>query len=456
MAKMGIGSKISVILVLIIFVNCSIIAQEDEKQWEDPINLQNNPSEALLTQTGWKTLQENPSLMKESNVADAAFQHSATEAAKIVNKNIDLLSSGNFRTKFKEAIINNQGQDGKPTILNDNPAAKKEFFKKEYDIGMVDEKLEILKFDGRILTTGGTGSSSLAPPDEFSKAVIQKEGSIEFEKNSFSGTTLSREGETIKVSKGFVTLRTDNKITIEAEDVLDFTVTKENKEITYSGTFTFKKTDEENIVNGKFFRFFGKYREYKVQIDGKISDPKNTKPGEYFLVGHVTLKYNEGKNGVIEVKGNVLYTEEIGRRTASICNNYVGSSCIVNPNAYNNLKNSISSVRFLNIQGGDKISFKTPQYISSVEFNNVLDGEVTFTSQNGGKQTLVKVGPNSKTDVQGDLNNMNIGRLDVIYETDAEPNVKYVKHWHSNENLPDSVKNYFADARANPKANSLV
>jgi len=445
-----------IILLLVIFPFVS--AQEgdgsdvdwsDEETFHD--NFVNDPAGAFQNnpELAWSTLMQDPSLLTYPEILDRSFAHDPVRAAAVVNQNPDqLLANDPVLTRFDLEIQQNLA------LLNNNDNAKKVWFKEKYRI--TDQGATVSAYDGRIMKTAGDKGTTFTP-SHFPKALVKKDGSLLFEGNAFAFTqNLERTGDAYSIRGGVVQLRKDSKdLSVAATDVKDLAVVTQDSVgsyavVSYEGTFHFTRDNTRDktgdVVEGTFVRVLSTTEITGLEISGKIRNPQGSKPGEFIILGNAKLTSQQEKT-TLEVKGNsqVYYTEEPLRTAGTFCS--AGFSCIVNTPGIAADPANRYQARFMNIQHGDEITMKTPAYFSSVEFSEVQDGRVTFISSDKGKLAKINVGSGGKLSVEGDMNNLYIGRFDVL-------NDNHLQHWSSTANQHQSIVSYFAPGRAG--TNSVV
>ncbi|MBL7055493.1 hypothetical protein ISS07_01115 [Candidatus Woesearchaeota archaeon] len=122
--------KIFSVFMLIILLN-SFLVQGVDWDSEDAIldenflnNFRADPVGGFVhaPDKSWETLENDPALMEDPKIADAAFKSDPVKASEVLDKNPDLLENEEVSTKFNDAISK------KISLLNDNLELKKKWF----------------------------------------------------------------------------------------------------------------------------------------------------------------------------------------------------------------------------------------------------------------------------------------------------------------------------------------
>lgn len=346
-----------------------------------------------------------------------------------------------------------------PAILNNNVEVKKEWFR---HFQIQDEGVIIDSFDGKQITTRGAKAGTYSILD-FPGAQALADGSLVFEGKTFIGTTklsrVVRDGVShIEMISGIIettpdVLQTEPAL-IKVSEGGDIKITNKDKSVvTYSGDFSLRTTSEgieiKSTPGEQLLRELHdpEERYSNTLIIGTILQPKNSKYGEFVVVGSADIFPESGETTAVKIRmpegERTYYTEMPMRGAGKFCGSH---PCIINTpksdyDGYYKARLAISGV-----PEGGTIEVKSTSYYSNVEFERIA-GEASFVSLDQKRKEKSTITVTKETiGVQGVLDNTNAGRVDIV-KNDAscptKPCPEKLYHWSSDQYQKDDVRRYF-------------
>ena len=245
----------------------------------------------------WDLLSNNPNYLLEPDVLNKAFSEDITKSFSMINDNIDLIDNSNVLMRIDSEIKSSEQDtpkqvEEKMSLLNNNLELKENWINKQYGINMKDSSVEILSYDGAIVTTGGEKGMSFNAQDikeisgeYYNNFQILEDGSLSYSAIKFTpkdnpekdngldgGDSNEMSLSVLRDDNGDI-MRNSDDIPIlhvkggtvnptglaegEIGDALfiengELIVDKGNEiELVYSGTFEVESIDRETVITSK-------------------------------------------------------------------------------------------------------------------------------------------------------------------------------------------------------------